>query len=135
MKRIIWRGRDIIGGCDELVRHARPVTEFGVTIVVRKVVQTRYIVFVRLSFSSADSNHKQTFIRCQFVPTQVSYNALARGGPFRISGLTLTSTKTRVLQLSKSREIMTLALFVLMQYQSVTVRETDISTVAIPALA
>jgi len=46
--------------------------------------------------------------------------------------------KTRVFELFGSEEIMTLALFVLMQYQSVTDgrtdRQTDISALAIPGL-
>jgi len=42
---------------------------------------------------------------------------------------------TRVFGLSVGEEIMTLALFVLMQYQSLSDGQTDISAVAIPALA
>jgi len=53
--------------------------------------------------------------------------ALARGDPFRISGEPdiCDNAKTRVFALSADKEIMTLALFVLMQYRSVTDRQTD----------
>jgi len=46
-----------------------------------------------------------------------------------------TFLETRMFRLSDGEEIMMLALFVLIQYQSVTDRQTDISALAIPALA
>jgi len=43
--------------------------------------------------------------------------------------------ETRMFRLSDGEEIMTLAFFVLIQYRSVTDRQTDMSALAIPALA
>ena len=70
----------------------------------------------------------------QFVPTVPSVNALARGDPSNFQ-MNLIFAKTRVFGLSDGEKIMTLALFILIQYQSMTDGRTDISAVAIPALA
>jgi len=43
--------------------------------------------------------------------------------------------ETRMFRLSDGEEIMTLAFFVLIHYRSVTDGQTDISALAIPALA
>jgi len=45
-----------------------------------------------------------------------------------------TFPETRMFRLSDGEEIMTLAFFVLIQYWSVTDRQTDIPPLAIPAL-
>ena len=42
--------------------------------------------------------------------------------------------ETRMFRLSDGEEIMTLALFILIQYRSVTDRQTDIPPLAIPAV-
>jgi len=43
--------------------------------------------------------------------------------------------ETRMTRLSDDEEIMMLAFFILIQYRSVTDRQTDIPSLAIPALA
>jgi len=43
--------------------------------------------------------------------------------------------ETRMISLSKGEEIVTLAFFVLIQYRSVTDGQTDMPSLAIPALA
>jgi len=57
-------------------------------------------------------------------PTPVLFEAYARGNPLEF-GDEIWCQKTRVLGLPGSEEIMTLAFFVLTQYQFVTDRQTD----------
>jgi len=68
-------------------------------------------------------------------PYPLSFNALARGEPFRISGWIFFIPKTRLLGLSVDEDFVILACVVFTQYQRVTDGQTDIPTMASTGLA
>jgi len=61
---------------------------------------------------------------CDF-PTPLSFNTLARGEPFRISGSIFYPENLRVLKLSVGEDLVILACVVFTQCQPVTDRQTD----------